>query len=89
MREDSEDKRWRDRGGDDELLRSIWVAEERRRVERKEREGMGVVSSPPEEEIEDGNENAGDQVEKFVFSSSMRSIGMLHHVAHFSNIWFW
>lgn len=69
MREDSEDKRWRNRGGDDELLRTIWVAEERRRLERKEREG--ILNFVAESEVDEEEE------EDAVFSSSMRSVGTL------------
>jgi len=73
VREDGQEKRWKDRGGDDELLRTIWVAEERRRVERKEREGSSFLldsSSPEEEEEEIGDEDV------MAFPSSVRSIGM-------------
>ncbi|KAF4615622.1 hypothetical protein G7Y89_g15285 [Cudoniella acicularis] len=39
VREGSEDKRWRDRGGDEEIMRVLWVGEER---ERKRREELGL-----------------------------------------------
>ncbi|TAQ91434.1 hypothetical protein B7494_g214 [Chlorociboria aeruginascens] len=42
VREDSDEKRWRARGGDDEIMRTIWMAEQRRREERQAREAMGV-----------------------------------------------
>lgn len=55
VREGSEEKRWRDRNsgfgeGEDEALRSIWVAEERRRVESRRREAVGIVAEVGDEE---------------------------------------
>jgi len=55
VREGSEEKRWRDRNsgfgeGEDEMLRSIWVAEERRREESRRREAMGIVAEVGDEE---------------------------------------
>jgi hypothetical protein len=50
VREDSEDKRWKARGGDDEMMRSIWIAEQRRREERQRREAVGLEALPIEEE---------------------------------------
>jgi hypothetical protein len=55
VREGSEEKRWRDRNsgiaeGEDEVLRSIWVAEERRREESRRREAMGIVAEAGDEE---------------------------------------
>jgi hypothetical protein len=47
---DSDDKRWKARGGDDEMMRSIWIAEQRRREERQRREAMGLDTLPVEEE---------------------------------------
>ncbi|APA12330.1 hypothetical protein sscle_09g071000 [Sclerotinia sclerotiorum 1980 UF-70] len=41
VREDSEDKRWKARGGDDEIMRTIWIAEQRRRAERQARDAQG------------------------------------------------
>ncbi|KAA8571584.1 hypothetical protein MFRU_016g00850 [Monilinia fructicola] len=41
VREDSEDKRWKARGGDDEMMRTIWIAEQRRRAERQARDAQG------------------------------------------------
>ncbi|RDW60865.1 hypothetical protein BP6252_12248 [Coleophoma cylindrospora] len=35
VREDSEDQRWKARGGDDEMMRTIWIAEQRRMQERR------------------------------------------------------
>ena len=40
VREDSEDKRWKARGGDDEMMRSIWISEQRRRDTKQRREAM-------------------------------------------------
>jgi hypothetical protein len=51
VREGSEDKRWRDRGGDEEIMRCIWVAEERRREERQRKEAMGIEGPGEEEEM--------------------------------------
>jgi hypothetical protein len=50
VREDSEDQRWKARGGDDEMMRSIWISEQRRREERQRREAMGLDALPVEEE---------------------------------------
>jgi hypothetical protein len=57
VREGSEEKKWRDRNsgfgeGEDEVLRSIWVAEERRREESRRREAMGIVAEVGDEELE-------------------------------------
>lgn len=52
VREGSEEKRWADRGGDEEIMRCLWVAEERRRAERQKREAMGI-EGPPEEDEKD------------------------------------
>ncbi|KAI9642798.1 hypothetical protein NHQ30_008531 [Ciborinia camelliae] len=41
VREDSEEKRWKARGGDDEMMRTIWIAEQRRRAERQARDAQG------------------------------------------------
>lgn len=35
VREDSEEHRWKARGGDDEMMRTIWIAEQRRMEERR------------------------------------------------------
>lgn len=51
VREDSEDKRWKARGGDDEMMRSIWISEQRRREERQRREAMGLDAAGEEEEF--------------------------------------
>ena len=42
VREDSEDRRWAARGGDDEMMRTIWIAEQRRRAEQHARDAMLV-----------------------------------------------
>ncbi|KAG0652119.1 hypothetical protein D0Z07_0986 [Hyphodiscus hymeniophilus] len=49
VREDSEEKRWKARGGDDEMMRSIWISEQRRREEKQRREAIGL-DAPLEEE---------------------------------------
>ncbi|QSZ31749.1 hypothetical protein DSL72_001317 [Monilinia vaccinii-corymbosi] len=41
VREDSEERRWKARGGDDEMMRTIWIAEQRRRAERQARDAQG------------------------------------------------
>ena len=51
VREDSEDKRWKARGGDDEMMRSIWMSEQRRREERQRREALGLDATVDEEEF--------------------------------------
>ncbi|KFY43520.1 hypothetical protein V494_01958 [Pseudogymnoascus sp. VKM F-4513 (FW-928)] len=40
VRQDSEDKRWEKRGGDDEMMRTIWIAEQKRREEKRAREAQ-------------------------------------------------
>ncbi len=50
VREGAEEKRWKDRGGDEEIMRCIWVAEERRREERIRREALGLDAEILEEE---------------------------------------
>ena len=52
VREDSEDKRWANRGGEDEMMRTIWVQEERKRIEMREREARLAAGQSVEEEIE-------------------------------------
>lgn len=52
VRQGSEAKRWEARGGDDEMMRSIWLSEERRRVERIAREASYLPASQDEEEEE-------------------------------------
>lgn len=42
VREDSEDKRWKARGGDEEMMRAIWVSEQKRREETQRREALGL-----------------------------------------------
>lgn len=46
VRETAEEKRWRDRGvggeGEEEVMRCIWMQEERKREEGRRREAMGV-----------------------------------------------
>jgi hypothetical protein len=51
VKEDSEDRRWKARGGDEEMMRSIWVAEQRRREERQRREATGLDAAVEEEEF--------------------------------------
>ncbi|KAI9729907.1 MAG: hypothetical protein M1818_008347 [Claussenomyces sp. TS43310] len=56
VREDSEDKRWQARGGDDEMMRTIWVAEQRRRAERQALEAQNVPADYEEDvELDDAN----------------------------------
>jgi hypothetical protein len=50
VRYDSVEKRWNARGGDDEMMRCIWIAEQRRREERQRREAMGLEARVEEEE---------------------------------------
>ncbi|KAI9048684.1 hypothetical protein LZ554_007515 [Drepanopeziza brunnea f. sp. 'monogermtubi'] len=52
VREGGEEKRWRERGGDEEIMRCLWVAENRRRDEKKQREAMGITEPPEEDEEE-------------------------------------
>jgi hypothetical protein len=53
VREDSEDRRWAARGGDDEMMRTIWIAEHRRREERQARDAKFVQASQEEEDIDE------------------------------------
>jgi len=62
VREGSEDRRWEARGGDDEMMRSIWISEQRRREERRAREADLFPSSQDEDDIDSIHEQ---------FSSSM------------------
>jgi hypothetical protein len=52
VREGGEEKRWRDRGGDEEIMRCLWVAEKRRRDEMTQREAMGIKEPSEEDEQE-------------------------------------
>ncbi|KAM3072895.1 hypothetical protein ACMFMF_007222 [Clarireedia jacksonii] len=53
VREDSEEKRWKARGGDDEMMRTIWIAEQRRRAEKKARDAAGwAVDAEDHEEVD-------------------------------------
>jgi hypothetical protein len=49
VREDQEERRWKARGGDDDIMRTIWMAEQRRREERIKREALGLDAMPEEE----------------------------------------
>ncbi|TGO15244.1 hypothetical protein BTUL_0042g00140 [Botrytis tulipae] len=52
VREDSEDKRWKARGGDDEMMRTIWIAEQRRRAERQARDAQGWAVDVDEQDMQ-------------------------------------
>ncbi|TEY33919.1 hypothetical protein BOTCAL_0652g00090 [Botryotinia calthae] len=54
VREDSEDKRWKARGGDDEMMRTIWIAEQRRRAERQARDAQGWAVDVDEQDMQLG-----------------------------------
>ncbi|KAL3424444.1 hypothetical protein PVAG01_03725 [Phlyctema vagabunda] len=62
VREDSEDKRWRARGGDDEMMRTIWIAEQRRMEERRLRDPDAEVFPDEEEEILNSDQVMADEV---------------------------
>lgn len=62
VREDSEDKRWKARGGDDELMRVLWVAEQRRREERKAREAQYTPDVEEDDNAVDRDELLADEV---------------------------
>ena len=66
VREGSEDKRWTNRGGEEEMMRAIWVQEERKRIEMREREAGQAAGQEIEEEEEEETE------------TPMSSNGMLH-----------
>jgi len=59
VREDSEEHKWRARGGEDEMMRTIWIAEQRRRAERQARDAMGWVDLDLVEEDLDMDRNRG------------------------------
>ncbi|KFY05115.1 hypothetical protein O988_00246 [Pseudogymnoascus sp. VKM F-3808] len=50
VRQDSEDKRWEKRGGDDEIMRTIWIAEQKRREEKRARDAQAWAGIEEEEE---------------------------------------
>ncbi|KAF7896310.1 hypothetical protein EAF00_006324 [Botryotinia globosa] len=52
VREDSEDRRWKARGGDDEMMRTIWIAEQRRRAERQARDAQGWAVDVDEQDMQ-------------------------------------
>jgi hypothetical protein len=69
VREGSEEKKWRDRNsglveGEDEVLRAIWVAEERKREEarRIEESVLGVGIGQEEEEVVEEGDLRDDEV---------------------------
>lgn len=51
VREAREEKKWQNRGGDDEIMRCIWVAEQRRLQERMRQEAIGIDAPIEEEEL--------------------------------------
>ncbi|OBT73670.1 hypothetical protein VF21_06177 [Pseudogymnoascus sp. 05NY08] len=53
VRQDSEDKRWEKRGGDDEIMRTIWIAEQKRREERRARDAQAWAGVEEEEDLEE------------------------------------
>ena len=62
VREGAEEKRWKNRGGDEEMMRYIWVAEERRREERIRHEALGLVVSVTDDEERSLDELMADEV---------------------------
>ncbi len=69
VREGSEEKKWRDRNsglveGEDEVLRAIWLAEERRREEarRIEESILGVGIGQEEEQVVEEGDLRADEV---------------------------
>lgn len=61
VREGAEEKRWRDRGGDEEIMRVLWFGEERER-RRREEVAMQMADQPipEEEELNLGTLNCSD-----------------------------
>lgn len=56
VRQSSEDKRWEMRGGDEEMMRALWVSEERRRRERIRMEAEAedsTLGALEEDDLED------------------------------------
>jgi hypothetical protein len=62
VREEAEQQRWKNRGGDEEIMRCIWVAEERRREERIRHEALGLVVSVTDDEERSLDELMADEV---------------------------
>lgn len=55
VREESEDKRWDKKGGDDELLRSIYIADHKRSIGRNLREDATYEETPEDYHLKTDN----------------------------------
>jgi hypothetical protein len=56
VRDSAEEKRWKDRGGDDEIMRVLWISEEReRRIRDEVALEYGAYGVKPEDNPEDVN----------------------------------
>lgn len=53
VRDGAEEKRWKERGGDEEIMRVLWIGEER---ERKRREELAMQAGIVEETVPDEEE---------------------------------
>lgn len=62
VRKDSEDKRWEERGGEDEIMRVVWLGEEKRRRDRIAQEAEGLKMQEDDALESDGHEEK-DMVE--------------------------
>jgi hypothetical protein len=79
VRDSGEEKRWEARGGEDEMMRCIWAAEEKRWMEKKAREA-GMVSSQEVEEEDDTDERGVSRMARRNDTTSMDD-DMLDEVA--------
>ncbi|KAI6713108.1 hypothetical protein B2J93_5311 [Marssonina coronariae] len=77
VREDSEEKKWKGRGGDEEIMRCLWVAEERRRGERRQREAMGIDGPPEEDEEQEQTRDLDELMAEEVALSEERELEAL------------
>ncbi|KAK2625067.1 hypothetical protein QTJ16_005436 [Diplocarpon rosae] len=77
VRDGSEEKKWKDRGGDEEIMRCLWVAEERRRGERRQREAMGIEGPPEEDEELEQTRDLDELMAEEVATSEERELEAL------------
>ncbi|PBP21738.1 hypothetical protein BUE80_DR007574 [Diplocarpon rosae] len=77
VREGSEEKKWKDRGGDEEIMRCLWIAEERRRGERRQREAMGIEGPPEEDEEPERSKDLDELMAEEVAMSEERELEAL------------
>ncbi|POS85354.1 hypothetical protein EPUL_000704 [Erysiphe pulchra] len=80
VKEAGEEKRWRERNGgfgegDEELMRSLWLAEKKRWLEQQRREASGQVFSAEFEELEEIQDVEIDskEIENFLHEEDLNS----------------